>query len=231
MKEKISAIVLAGGQGKRMNAPIQKQYLELNGYPVLYYSLKELEQSEVDEIILVVGKNEIDYANEKIVKQYAFKKIRQIVVGGRERYESVYNGLRAIQDDGYVFIHDGARPLLSQDIIKRGIEGVKQHGACVVGMPVKDTIKVVDEKQYVKETPNREFLWLIQTPQIFRISKIKEAYDKMWETGDSSVTDDAMVMEKYGDLKVKLIKGSYQNIKITTPEDILIATSLLQNME
>lgn len=231
MKEKISAIVLAGGRGKRMNAPIQKQYLELNGYPVLYYSLKELEQSEVDEIILVVGKNEIDYANEKIVKKYGFKKIRQIVAGGRERYESVYNGLQAIQDDGYVFIHDGARPLLSQDIIKRGIEGVKQYGACVVGMPVKDTIKVVDEKQYVKETPNREFLWLIQTPQIFRISKIKEAYDKMWETGDSSVTDDAMVMEKYGDLKVKLIKGSYQNIKITTPEDILIATSLLQNME
>lgn len=231
MKEKISAIVLAGGRGKRMNTPIQKQYLELNGYPVLYYSLKELEQSEVDEIILVVGKNEIDYANEKIVKQYGFKKIRQIVAGGRERYESVYNGLQAIQDDGYVFIHDGARPLLSRDIIKRGIEGVKQYGACVVGMPVKDTIKVVDEKQYVKETPNREFLWLIQTPQIFRISKIKEAYDKMWETGDSSVTDDAMVMEKYGDLKVKLIEGSYQNIKITTPEDILIATSLLQNME
>lgn len=231
MKDKISAIVLAGGRGKRMNSSVQKQYLELNGYPVLYYSLKELEQSEVDEIVLVVGKEEIDYVKEKIVKQYCFKKIKKIVTGGKERYESVYCGLQAIQNEGYVLIHDGARPLLSQEIIKRGIEGVKQYEACVVGMPVKDTIKIVDEKQYVKETPSREYLWLIQTPQIFRISKIKEAYDKMWQIGDSTVTDDAMVMEKYGDLKVKLIEGAYQNIKITTPEDFLFATILLQHMK
>lgn len=231
MKDKISAIVLAGGRGKRMNSSVQKQYLEIDGYPVLYYSLKELEQSEVDEIILVVGKEEIDYVKEKIAKKYDFKKITKIVAGGKERYESVYYGLQAIQNDGYVFIHDGARPLLSQEIIKRGIEGVKKYEACIVGMPVKDTIKIVDEEQYVKETPSRESLWIIQTPQIFRISKIKEAYDKMWEIGDHTVTDDAMVMEKYGDLKVKLIEGSYQNIKITTPEDFLITKILLQHMD
>lgn len=229
MKEKICAIVLAGGQGKRMNSSIPKQYMEIDGYPVLYYSLKELEQSEVEEIILVVGRGEIEYVQKNIVEKYAFQKIMKIVSGGKERYESVYHGLQEIEDDGYVLIHDGARPLLSQDIIKKGIEEVKQCGACVIGMPVKDTIKIVDEKQYVKDTPNRRYLWLVQTPQIFKIKDIKKAYEKMWKIGDDEVTDDAMVMEKYGCLNVKLVEGAYQNIKVTTPEDILIASLLLNH--
>ena len=229
MKEKIRAIVLAGGQGKRMNSSIPKQYIEIDGYPVLYYSLKELEQSEVEEIILVVGRGETEYVQKNIVEKYAFQKIMKIVSGGKERYESVYHGLQEIQDDGYVLIHDGARPLLSQDIIKKGIEEVKQCGACVIGMPVKDTIKIVDEKQYVKDTPNRRYLWLVQTPQIFKTKDIKEAYEKMWKIGDGEVTDDAMVMEKYGCLNVKLVEGEYQNIKVTTPEDILIASLLLKH--
>lgn len=228
MKDKIVAIVLAGGKGKRMNSSIQKQYLELNGYPVLYYSLKEIEESQIDEIILAIEKQEVEYVKKEIIEKYGFKKIKTIVEGGKERYESVYNGLQAIHTEGYVLIHDGARPLITQEIIERAIEHVKKYEACVVGMPVKDTIKIVDDRQYVKETPERQYLWLVQTPQIFKISKIKKAYDKMWEIGDNTITDDAMVMEKYGEIPVKLIEGDYQNMKLTTPEDFVIVEALFK---
>lgn len=231
MKEKVIALVLAGGQGKRMQSDVQKQYMQLNDYPVLYYSLKQFEESAVDEIILVVAKGEITYCQKEIVERFCFKKVKQVVEGGKERYESVYHGLQAIDEEGYVLIHDGARPLLTNSIIQTSIDGVKKYKACVVGMPVKDTIKIVNEQEVAVETPNRSSLWLVQTPQSFEIGIVKKAYEKMMEAKDTMVTDDAMVVEKYEKYPIKLLKGSYENIKITTPEDLVIAKGLLDRKE
>lgn len=229
MKRRCVAMILAAGQGKRMGCATQKQYMQLNGYPVLYYSLKQFEESIVDSIVLVVGKGEIQYCQEEIVNRYGFQKVEMIVEGGKERYESVYYGLQAMKEAEYVLIHDGARPLITKEIVERCIEQVQYEHACVVGMPVKDTIKVVDEKQYAKETPNRSTLWLVQTPQAFCFELVKLAYMKMMEQGDTTATDDAMVVEQYANHSIKLIEGSYENIKITTPEDLIIAQTLLKN--
>lgn len=228
-REKCTAIVLAGGQGKRMGTRIQKQYLEIKGKPVLYYALKAFEESEkIDEVILVVGEGQEEYCRKEIVSKYGWKKVRHIVPGGKERYHSVWNGLQYVEE-GYVFIHDGARPFVTQEILERAYEAVIQHHACVVGMPVKDTIKVVDGDEFAIDTPNRSVLWQVQTPQTFEISLIKEAYGRLMEQETIAVTDDAMVVEQMTGRKVKLVKGSYENIKITTPEDLLIAEAFLKS--
>lgn len=228
-REKCTAIVLAGGQGKRMGTKIQKQYLEIKGKPVLYYALKTFEESEkIDEVILVVGEGQEEYCRKEIVCKYGWKKVRHIVPGGKERYHSVWNGLQYVEE-GYVFIHDGARPFVDQEILERAYEAVIQHHACVVGMPVKDTIKVVDEDEFAIDTPNRSVLWQVQTPQTFATSLIKEAYGRLMEQETIAVTDDAMVVEQMTGRKVKLVKGSYENIKITTPEDLLIGEAFLKS--
>jgi len=223
---KTTAIVLAAGSGKRMNSKVHKQYLLVKGKPVLYYALKAFEDSQVDDIVLVVGAGEVEYCRKEIVEQYGLKKVRAIVEGGKERYHSVYEGLKVTSAD-YVLIHDGARPFISQDIIERTIEAVCEYEACVVGMPVKDTIKIVDEDAFAKETPKRSHVWLVQTPQAFSYSLIFDAYTRLFAEEDSSITDDAMVVERMTEHKVKLIEGSYQNIKITTPEDLLVAEAYL----
>ncbi len=226
--EKIAAIVLAAGAGKRMNSTVHKQYMLLDERPVLYYSLKAFEESEVTEIILVVGAGEEAYCKTQIIDKYGIGKIRAIVPGGRERYHSVYAGLVAAQGADYVLIHDGARPLVAADMIKRSIECVRTGQPCVVGMPVKDTIKVLDGEGFVKETPDRRTLWQMQTPQTFPYAMIRAAYEKIVAEDDSTVTDDAMVLEKATGQRVKVIEGSYQNLKITTPEDLLVASAYLK---
>lgn len=225
---KTTAIVLAAGSGKRMNSKVHKQYLLLKGKPVLYYSLKAFEDSRIDDIILVVGAGEIDFCQKEIVEQYGFRKVRAVVEGGKERYHSVYEGLKAAGDTDYVLIHDGARPFVSQAIIERTLEAVCEYKACVVGMPVKDTIKIVDEETFAKETPNRSTVWMVQTPQAFSYPLIYDAYARVLAKGDSDITDDAMVVERMTDYKVKLIEGSYQNIKITTPEDLDVAEKFFE---
>ncbi|MBQ8280511.1 MAG: 2-C-methyl-D-erythritol 4-phosphate cytidylyltransferase [Roseburia sp.] len=225
---KTTAIVLAGGSGKRMNSKVHKQYLLINEKPVLYYSLKAFEDSQVSDIILVVGAGEVEYCKKDIVEKYGFRKVKAIVEGGKERYHSVYEGLKAATETDYVLIHDGARPFVSQPIIERTIDAVCQHQACVVGMPVKDTIKIVDDQTYAKDTPNRSNVWMVQTPQAFAYPLIYDAYTRMLAEEDSAITDDAMVVERMTDYKVKLIEGSYQNIKITTPEDLIIAEAYLK---
>ena len=228
-KKKCTAIVLAAGQGKRMGTKIQKQYLEVFGRPVLYYALRVFEQSElIDEIVLVTGKDEVSYCQKEIIEKYSFEKVKQIVEGGKERYHSVWNGLDKVQA-GYVFIHDGARPFIEESILNRAYEAVQEYHACVVGMPVKDTIKVVNKEGVVEETPDRSMLWAIQTPQVFEVDVIKSAYGILMEQDNINVTDDAMVVEQILGKKVKLVEGSYKNIKITTPEDLLITESYLKN--
>ena len=226
---KTTAIVLAAGSGKRMNSKVHKQYLLIKEKPVLYYSLKAFEESQIDEIILVVGSGEVEYCKKEIVEQYGFLKVCAVVEGGKERYHSVFEGLKAAGDTDYVLIHDGARPFLTQAIIERTINAVCQYQACVVGMPVKDTIKIIDEDNCAKETPNRSSVWIVQTPQAFSYPLIYDAYERMLKEEDTAITDDAMVVERMTDKKVKLIEGSYQNIKITTPEDLAIAEAYLSD--
>lgn len=230
-KQKYAAIVLAAGSGKRMNSQVHKQYLIIQDRPVLYYSLKEFEDSAVDEIVLVVGKGEEKFCRKEIVDKYGISKVKAIVEGGKERYHSVFEGLKQTSDADYVLIHDGARPFVNQDIIRRCMQEVQKYQACVVGMPVKDTIKIADEEGYAKQTPDRKNVWMIQTPQTFSYALIYEAYEEMLKTEDTAITDDAMVLERIKGKKSKLIEGSYRNIKITTPEDLLIANVYLQHPE
>lgn len=229
-----TAIVLAAGQGKRMHSDVHKQYLLIRDKPVLYYSLKAFEDSVIDDIVLVVGEGEEDFCQREILDQYGFRKIRAVICGGKERYHSVAYGIRCINwECGYIFIHDGARPFIDDAIIDRAFEEAKRSGACAVGMPVKDTIKIADKNGYVESTPDRSRVWQIQTPQVFEKPLIASAYEKLLAEEKElsaygvTVTDDAMVVEFFMNTPVKLVQGSYQNIKITTPEDLKIAETFV----
>lgn len=229
MSKKHTAIVLAAGKGSRMQSAVPKQYLELCGKPVLYYSLAAFEESFVDEIILVTGKDDISYCKEQIVERYGFQKVTKIIAGGAERYLSVYQGLLAAEEADYIYIHDGARPFVDAAILSDAKACVEQYQACVAGMPVKDTIKIVDAEDFAKETPERKYVWQVQTPQVFSYALVREAYDMLMEDRDAySVTDDAMVVETMLNYPVKLFQASYKNIKITTPEDLQVAELFVQ---
>lgn len=227
------AIVLAGGHGSRMKSDIPKQYMVIKGKPLLYYSLSVFQDSFIDEIVLVCRSADIDFVKNDIVEKYNFNKVKIIVPGGKERFDSVYNGLSALHDrygfiDANIFIHDGARPCIDSDILKRALESVTVNRACVAAVPVKDTIKVVAEDKTAVSTPDRNTLWQIQTPQVFDFGLIWEAYSALVDNReDISVTDDAMVVERFTDAKVYMCEGSYFNIKVTTPEDIQIAEIFL----
>lgn len=229
---KITAIVVAAGSGSRMKSKTKKQFMEIKGKPVIWYSLFEFEKSRVDEIILVTGKEDIDYCKKEIVEKYNLKKIKNVVAGGSERYESVYNGLKEVTGN-IVLIHDGARPLINNEIIERSIEGAIKSDACVVGVPVKDTIKRANKEGYIIDTPNRSELWITQTPQSFKTDLVKMAYKKMkgeLEKGNTTlnITDDAMVVEEFTTNQVRFVQGDYKNIKVTTPEDIDIAELFIE---
>lgn len=233
-KRRTAAIVLAAGSGKRMGGSTKKQYMLIKEKPVVYYSLKAFQESFVDEIVLVVSPGDMAFCQKEIVDRYGFDKVLHIVEGGKERYHSVAFGLNSISDCEFVFIHDGARPMVTGEILERALDCVVEYEACVVGMPVKDTIKIADEKGIVVSTPDRNLVWMIQTPQVFAFSLIKEAYGKLIQQEKElaekgiSVTDDAMVVETLTGHPVKLAFGSYENIKITTPEDISIAENFLK---
>ncbi len=221
-----TAIVLAGGSGSRMKSTVKKQYLLIAGIPVLGYSLAVFQKSiHINDIILVCGKGEEDQCRTEIVEKCGFSKVKKIVEGGKERYHSVYEGLKAAENCDYVLIHDGARPFIDEAMIGRIMEELPQCRACVVAVPVKDTIKLSSSDGYVARTLPREQLWSVQTPQAFDYNLIRRAYDQLadCEPEDIRITDDAMVAEHFAGVPVKLIEGSYDNIKITTPEDLLLA--------
>lgn len=224
---KVTAIVLAAGSGSRMNSSTKKQFMELKGKPVIWYSLFAFEKSAVDQIILVTGKEDVSYCKENIIKRYGFNKVTDVIAGGSERYDSVYNGLKAVGGD-VVLIHDGARPLIDEEIINRCIDSARRTGACVAGMPVKDTVKIVGDDSVIESTPDRSRIWITQTPQAFQTTLIIEAYEKMKQSNLVSITDDAMVVENFTNSQVCFVEGSYENIKITTPEDISVAEVFLE---
>ena len=232
MERKNTAIVLAAGQGKRMNSKVQKQFLELGGKPLLYYSLKCFQDSGmIRDIILVTGAESVPFCKEEIVEKYGLTKVTKVIPGGKERYDSVYEGLLSCENSDFVLIHDGARPFITEEIIRRGIQGVEKTSACVIGMPSKDTVKIADTQGYVAETPDRSTVWTIQTPQIFEYRLIREAHEKIRCRDMSAITDDAMVVEQETGVKVALVEGSYKNIKITTPEDLDIAEIFLKALK
>lgn len=221
------AVVLAAGNGKRMGGPVAKQFLEVNGKPLIFYALDTMETSKViDQVVLVVPEESIEYVKKEILEKYSLNKVVRVVAGGKERYDSVRNALRFIEKDTYIFIHDGARALVSEEILKRGLEQVELCSACVAAVPVKDTIKRVDQDGFAVETPERSTLWTVQTPQVFAGEIIKEAYEALPET--ANVTDDAGVVEWYGNAKVKMYLGDYTNLKVTTPEDMILMKSFLK---
>ncbi len=225
---KTVAIITAGGMGKRMGQP--KQFLEIAGKPMVEQTISIFEKADcIDEIILVISPEEIEKA-----KKFKFKKIKKIVAGGKERQDSVNNGLKELPDDcEIVAIHDGARPFVSVDIIEESVREAKKEGAIVVGVPVKDTIKQLQTSNIkhqnkselqIEKTLNRKSLWRAQTPQVFKKEIIVKAYQAGYNR--YQVTDDAMLVEKLG-IPVKMAMGSYQNIKITTPEDLKLAKGII----
>jgi 2-C-methyl-D-erythritol 4-phosphate cytidylyltransferase len=223
------AIIPAGGTGKRMQNRLSKQYLPLDGKPLLAHILDIFELSpDIDEIVLVTPEEDIPAVRRTIVEPRGLSKVRHILAGGAQRQDSVRNGLAAVADNvEIVLIHDAVRPFISPQLIRQTVREAEKHGAVAVGMPVKDTIKKVDREGWIIETPDRRLLWLTQTPQAFRRSVIQEAYRRADEDRFYG-TDDASLVERMG-FPVKMIPASYENIKITTPEDLLMADYLIQH--
>ena len=191
----------------------------------------------IDDIVLMTGDRQQEYCRQNLVQKFGLKKVKKICAGGRERYESVARAIEMLREspeigntDGYVFIHDGARPFVTEDIIERTFRAVEQFQACAAGMPVKDTIKLTDAEGKIVESPDRSRVWQAQTPQAFSVPLIAEAFRRLRETDPSGITDDAMVVEsQMGVCRANGGGGSYRNIKITTPEDLLIAEALLKS--
>jgi 2-C-methyl-D-erythritol 4-phosphate cytidylyltransferase len=227
----VSAIIVAAGKGKRMGENINKQYIKLKDKEVLAITLEEFSKvDQVEEIIVVVSPDEVEFCKKNIIEKYNFSKVKKIVCGGKERQQSVYNGLLGCgAETDIVLIHDGARPFIDNEIICKSIEGAKINGACTVAVPVKDTIKVADSNKIITKTLKRDELYLIQTPQAFKYELILEAHKKaLSET--TLATDDTMLVEALG-YKVKIIDGDYFNIKITTPEDLIFGNAILDSFK
>jgi 2-C-methyl-D-erythritol 4-phosphate cytidylyltransferase len=227
------ALIPAAGMGKRMGATINKQYLQLNGMPIVARTISVFEQSPmIDAIYLVIPSEEIPYCREYVVEAYGFTKVTAIIAGGKERQNSVLNGLRAMRsaadDNDVVLIHDGVRPFITDELIAESISVARTQDGALVAVPCKDTIKSV-RSGVVVDTPPRESLWQAQTPQAFRFGSILNAHQTA-ETDGFIGTDDASLLERVGG-KIHIIQGDYRNLKITTPEDLLLAETFLKAME
>lgn len=222
------AIIPAGGSGKRMRESISKQYLLLNGIPVLAHTLRAFHFSPlIDDILLVVPSSDIEFANKTIIQEYGISKVSRVLSGGKERQDSVKNALDAVGDDfDVVVIHDGVRPFVSEDLIRLSVLEAFKEDAVTMGFPVRDTVKMVDQSGRITETLSRNCLWLTQTPQAFKREVIKEAYRLAYDDNYYG-TDDAGLVERMG-MQVKMLPGCYENIKITTKEDLLFAEGFMK---
>ena len=225
---RVTALIPAAGVGKRMGKSVAKQFLLLGDRPLLAHTLLSFERApEIDEIIPILSQEDMENCLREIIERYGISKVRTLVVGGRERQDSVMNGLLKLgQDASIVVVHDGVRPFVTHDMIRESV-ALARKGECVaVGVPVKDTVKEVDARGMVRQTLERSRLWAIQTPQTFPAAVLKRAYE---ECSKQHVygTDDAMLVERTGG-RVRVIMGSYENIKITTPGDLILAEEILK---
>jgi 2-C-methyl-D-erythritol 4-phosphate cytidylyltransferase len=225
---KVSVIIVAAGYGKRMGGSISKQLLELNGRPVLYYCIKAFNKiEEIDEIIVVVNRKIFGSVKSLIIKS-KFKKAKELVIGGKERQYSVYNGLKKLKChlNQIVLIHDGVRPLVTKKIILDVIRNSKKFGSAIPALPVKETLKMSEDGDFFLKTINRNKIWSIQTPQGFKYNILIQAFEKARK--DNFIgSDDAALIERIG-VKPKIVPGSFKNIKITTPEDVKIAKKFMK---
>ena len=223
-----SVIIVAAGSGSRMNTNINKQFIKLNDKEIIAHTIEKFYNNKnINDIVIVIKEDEAEFFKKEILDKYRFKNIK-IAYGGKERQDSVYSGIKLLDKNcKYVLIHDGARPFVDEDIINRSLDEVKVFKSIVVGVPVKDTIKVVNNNNNVVDTPNRSTLWSVQTPQTFDYNIIKKAYEDAFDNNFYG-TDDAMLVERIG-YTIKMIYGSYNNIKVTTPEDIIIGTQIINS--
>lgn len=223
-----SAIIVAAGKGVRMKDPVRKQYLDLGGRPILAHSLMAFDDcDEIESIFLVVPKEDVDYCQKNILSFIKFKSKVKIIFGGARRQDSVYNGLQALdKKTSTVVIHDGVRPFIQPEDIAACILGAKDSGACILGIPVSDTLKRVGKSGIIKKTLARDDVWLAQTPQAFQYDLIIKAHEKARQDGYGS-TDDASLLDRLG-INVKMIIGGRSNIKITTREDLAVARAMLE---
>lgn len=227
---KVSVVIVAGGKGRRMGAKVNKVFLTLGGKPLLYHTLKNFSQNKyINEIIVVTAQDETDFCFNEIIKKYNINKVSAVISGGIERQDSVYNGLKALKNCDIVLIHDGARPFVNDRMIEEGIKNAKDYGACACGVKPKDTMKVIDKNNFSEKTVDRESLFIVQTPQCFKYDIIMQCH-KCIKIDKLMVTDDTSIVENYG-YKVFLYEGSYNNIKITTPEDLAIGEEILKNID
>ncbi|MBN2372789.1 2-C-methyl-D-erythritol 4-phosphate cytidylyltransferase [bacterium] len=230
----VKAIIVAAGSGRRVGGPLPKQYMHVSGMPILVHTLLAFQRSElVDEIIPVVGKADAEWVKENILHGKGLTKTSGIVKGGAERQDSVYCGLKYlwdnVNDNDIVLVHDGARPFIQKENIHDCINGAKRTGACILGIRIMGTLKIVDEGDIIKSTLPSKDLWVAQTPQAFRASLIKEAYIMAEEQGFYG-TDDASLVERLP-YSVKIIPGHPLNIKVTYPEDLDLAERIMKIME
>lgn len=224
------AVIVAAGVGKRMNAAVSKQYIPVGGKPIVAHALEAFERAaSVDAVVLVVGAGDEPFG-ERLAAEYGLRKVVAVVAGGAERQHSVLRGVEALlaqrPDAAWVLVHDGARPLVTPDVIDRSLAAAADTGASVPGVPVKDTIKAVDRDGFVVGTPERSSLWAVQTPQAFRVDVLLEAHRRAAEEGFLG-TDDAMLVERLG-VRVRIAEGDYRNVKVTTPEDLGAVERMLE---
>ncbi|MFR0018820.1 MAG: 2-C-methyl-D-erythritol 4-phosphate cytidylyltransferase [Paraclostridium sp.] len=222
-------VIVAAGTGSRMKKDINKQFIKLNNKEIVAHTIDRFYNNEnIDDIVVVIREDEEEYFNKNIKEKYGFTNIK-VAHGGNERQDSVFNGIKMLKKEcDVVLIHDGARPFVTEDIIKRSINKANEYNAIVVGVKVKDTIKVVSDNGNIVDTPNRSYLWAVQTPQVFKYDIITKAYEDAYNNNYYG-TDDAMLVERIG-YNVKMIEGSYNNIKITTQEDLEFGEQILKNI-
>jgi 2-C-methyl-D-erythritol 4-phosphate cytidylyltransferase len=224
---KLGVVIVAAGRGSRMGTSESKQYLMLQEKPIIAHTLEVFEQAAwVDGVWLIVGEHDVSRC-EAWIQTYGFQKVIQVIPGGHERQHSVYKGLCCIPE-GYewVMVHDGVRPFVKESAMLNCWDQAKRHGSAVLAVPVKDTVKIVDEAGMIQSTPDRKSLWAVQTPQAFRLCELIEAHKAAQREGRIG-TDDAMLMEQQG-FAVAVAEGDYSNIKITTPEDLHWAARYLE---
>lgn len=227
MADNLRVVIAAAGQGSRMGSKTNKQFMILNNKPVITYSLDFFEkQEEVDEIVVVTSARELEYCRTEIVEKNRYRKVSAVLVGGQQRQDSVWTALQYLdQNTDFVAVHDGARPLLSADVLARLLEAAEEWGAAIPGVPSRDTIKMVNKDSFVRQTLDRNVIFSIQTPQVFKFSELYTAYKYAAEEGFHA-TDDSALFERYVG-QVKVVEGDYDNIKITTPLDLTIVENLL----
>ncbi len=228
---KVTVLIPAAGLGKRMGKAVAKQFLPLGDKPLLAHTLLAFQQSpEIDELIPVLSQEDMESCLREIIERYHITKVKTLVVGGKERQESVSHGLEKLEKDAaIVLVHDGVRPFVTQEMIREVVEHARKGECVTVGVPLKDTVKEVDERGFVRQTLDRSRFWAIQTPQAFPAKVLKKAYEEAVRHKVFG-TDDAMLVERAGG-KVRVLMGSYDNIKITTPEDLLLAEEILKRRQ